>query len=667
MPRLRATKDQLGSPYLRDHADNPVEWWTWGEDAFEHARDLDRPIFLSVGYASCHWCHVMAHESFEDENVAKLLNDSFVAIKVDREERPDVDALYMAATQLVSGHGGWPMSVFLTPDGRPFMAGTYYPPVERNGQASFTRLLLAMHDAWSNQRGVVEEQADQLRDAVAKEVAFIDHLGVHASNLNLGASRRILRDDLVSRVDEFGGFGSAPKFPRGSYVEVLLEFDDEEARLAVSRTLDAMSRQGLYDHLRGGFARYSVDERWHVPHFEKMLSDQALLARTFLRASRARPDRPEWRDVALDTLYFVLSDLRVANGFASSLDADANGDEGSHVTWTPREVASALAHAHQDSEIARVLSRYRIVELGHFEGRSIPRLADDEPFRCPDTLRAAVEALRDARSKRVQPLRDEKVILEWNAMFASALLISDTPELTNEGLRLVDALHSSHFFHDTWWRTEHREVHATASDLAWLLDALVDAYEVTGDDSMLTRARELATYLLQHYWDGPVPRAQDPHLGRGFFSSSDLDTGLLLRPKEIFDGATPSSHAVACRAFARLSMCLDDDDLRCVSERLVSLATSLIEAHPGAVPDLLNAARFVREGIEIVVPGDANELSEHVRSLPMSHAVVVTGRGASPLLEGRHDGLAYVCQRGACRLPASNVEELKERLREVGA
>ena len=303
MPLLRQTKDQLGSPYLVDHADNPVEWWAWGTDALDHARALDRPIFLSIGYASCHWCHVMAHESFEDPAIARLLNDSFVSIKVDREERPDIDAIYMAATQLQSGHGGWPMSVFLLPDGRPFMAGTYYPPEDRHGQVGFTRLLHALTDAWTNQRDAVTAQAGELQAALEREISFVDRLGSHPDALDLGASRRLLRDELVAKVDEDGGFGDAPKFPRPSYFEVLTAFDDDETRSALTRTLDAMSRRGLYDHLRGGFARYSVDAQWHVPHFEKMLSDQALLARGYLLASRRDTSRPEWRDVAhLDEL-----------------------------------------------------------------------------------------------------------------------------------------------------------------------------------------------------------------------------------------------------------------------------------------------------------------------------------------------------------------------------
>jgi uncharacterized protein YyaL (SSP411 family) len=662
VPLLREIKDRLGSPYLIDHADNPVDWWAWDNEALAEAARLDRPIFLSVGYAACHWCHVMAHESFENPDVARLLNDSFISIKVDREERPDVDALYMAATQLLSGHGGWPMSVFLLPDGRPFMAGTYYPPTDRHGQVGFSRLLHAIADAWMNQREAVVAQAVQLRGALEREIAFIDHLGGRVATLDLRGSRRALRDELVARVDSHGGFGDAPKFPRPSYVEALLDFTDTEATEAVTRTLDAMSRRGLYDHVRGGFARYSVDAEWHVPHFEKMLSDQALLARAYLRASKAVGGHPEWRDVAIHALHFVLNDLKVESGYGSSLDADAGGVEGSHVTWTPDEVAAALERKGLGGDLARVLSRWSISSPGLFEGRSIPRLATGEPFITPDDLREALGALREARSLRPQPARDQKVILEWNAMFASALLMTGETALVERALELLDSLSRSHFADGAWWRTEHHNAYATASDVAWFVDALVDAFEATGDDVWLERANGAAAFLLGHYWDGEVPTGQSSQTGKGVFAQCDLVNDLPARPKEIFDGATPSSHAVSCRALARLALCQGDDNLLAAAERLVELAANLISSHPGAIPDLVAAAGFVGDGIEVVIPGAPNELTSHVRSLPMSRTVLITGNGSSALLEGRTPGWAYVCRAGACQLPVATIGDLDDQL-----
>lgn len=664
MPLIRDVTGEIGSAYLLSHAANPVDWWTWGEDAFEAAHRLDRPVFLSIGYAACHWCHVMAHESFEDEQVATIMNRGFISIKVDREERPDVDALYMAATQLLSGHGGWPMSVFLLPDGRPFMAGTYYPPVDRHGQVGFTRLLNAMDEAWTGQRAVVVAQADELFGALQREVAFVDHLDARDEAIDLRAVRQRLRDDLVARVDADGGFGAAPKFPRPSYVNALLDFDDVEARDAVSRTLDAMSRRGLYDHLRGGFARYSVDSEWHVPHFEKMLSDQALLARTYRRAARVC-HRDDWYDVALDTLHFVENDLALASGCASSLDADAAGVEGSHVTWTPDEVGRALASRGLSHLLTSTVERWRISSPGEFEGRSIPRLAIGQPFVTPTSLVPALAALREARAQRAQPARDEKVVLEWNAMYASALLQSGDEGLVHRGLALLTSLSASHFDGAVWWRTERRRAHATSSDVAWMVDALVDAFEATGGGEWLTRAAAPAAYLLAHYWDGPVPSSESPHVGRGLFTQCDLVTDLATRPKEIFDGATPSSHATSCRALARLALCTGDPHLLIVAQRLVELAATLIESHPGAVPDLVDAAGYALDGIEVVVSGPTNELAEHVRSMAMPRTVLVTGSGPSALLEGRRVGLAYVCRAGVCQLPVSDVAALEAQLRQA--
>jgi uncharacterized protein YyaL (SSP411 family) len=664
MALLRDVRSELGSSYLLDHVDNPVLWRTWDDETLEEARRNDRPIFLSIGYAACHWCHVMAHESFENDTIASVLNEFFVPVKVDREERPDVDALYMAATQLVSGHGGWPMSVFLLPDGRPFMAGTYYPPTDRGGQVGFLRLLGALREAWVEQRELIEQQANQLEGALSREVHFVDHLAPFHEEIDLTAIREHLRDELVGQVDSEGGFGQAPKFPRPSYVDALLEFDDDESREAVSRTLDVMSRRGLYDHFGGGFARYSVDGEWHVPHFEKMLSDQALLARCYLRASRVA-DNSAWRDVALDTLTFVERALRLPLGYAASLDADAGGSEGSHVTWTTSEVRAAL-DGFPESDVIDVLARWRIEPAGTFEGRSIPRLRDGDAFVTPSALGPAHETLIAARASRVQPSRDEKIILEWNAMLASAFLTSGTIEFEARGLDLVRSLRRTHFHDEMWWRTEHHRAHATSNDLAWLIDASVDAFELTGEDEWRDIAHASATYLVEHFWDGPVPTEIDPHVGAGFFTQSDLVGDLSTRPKEIFDGATPSAHAICTRALARLALCDATTSLLVIAQRLVELAGSLLISHPSAVVDLVEGAGFALDGVELVIPGGANELSNHVRSRAMFRTVLVTGTGRSELLEDRDTGYAYVCHAGVCDLPVSSVPALDAELQRSG-
>jgi len=662
MPLLRDVRAELGSAYLLDHVDNPVAWRTWSDDTLDEARRRDQPIFLSVGYAACHWCHVMAHESFEEEAIAKRLNTDFVPIKVDREERPDVDALYMAATQLISGHGGWPMSVFLLPDGRPFMAGTYYPPVDRGGQVGFGRLLDALSDAWVNQRDAIERQAEELQSALEREVHFVDHLAPLHESLDLDDVRRRLRDHLVAQVDADGGFGGAPKFPRPSFVEALLEFDDIAARDAVTTTLDAMSRRGLYDHLGGGFARYSVDGEWHVPHFEKMLSDQALLARCYIDAARVM-HRPEWREVALDTLRFVDRAMRLSDGYAASLDADAGGVEGSHITWTKDEVARVLSENGLDDLLNETIERWRIEVRGSFEGRSIPRLSNDAPFVTPERLQRAHDALIAARSTRVQPGRDEKIILEWNAMLASAFVRSGDAYFEALGMELLRSLSTTHFAQGTWWRTTHHQAHATAADLAWLANAQIDAFEVSGDDEWLDAAISVSRFLLEHYWDGDLPSAASPHEGRGIFSQSDLVTDLTTRPKDIFDGATPSSYAESTRALARLALCTGDENDLAIAQRLVEIAGSIIVAHPGAVVDLVAATGYALEGIEVVVPGERDDLVHHVRSMSMPRTVVITGTGRSPLLQHREEGLAYVCRGGVCAMPVSSFDDLDRDLK----
>ena len=660
MPLLRDCVNDLASSYLVSHADNPVDWWTWGEDALGEAIRRDCPIFLSVGYAACHWCHVMAHESFEDPALAAILNENFVAIKVDREERPDLDQLYMAATQLISGHGGWPMSVFLMPDGRPFTAGTYYPPTDRYGQLGFGTLLDAVNSAWRTRRGDVENQARSLQHSLSREIAFVEHLTPRTIPLDLAAIRAALATEISDATDADGG-SSAPRFPRPSYVDALLAHGDDTSRAAALRILRAMSRRGLFDHLGGGFARYSVDAKWHVPHFEKMLSDQALLARSYFDAARTGGDFVIFADVARRTLAFVHAELSVTHGYAASLDADAAGVEGSHITWTPDEVTDVLQGVGLADAARDVMDYLSIRSPGDLEGRSVPRLAHDAHFTPPPELVPALDALLVARRHRAQPSRDDKVILEWNAMLVAALFASRDRAMIAEATALVTRLESSHFARGHWWRTESLRDFATAADVAWLVDVYVDAFEAGGEDIWLTKAYDVASYLVEHFWDGPVPSARSPHDGFGVFSTSDQCVDLFTRPKEIFDGATPSSHALATRALARLALCRGDQNLMAIAERLVALGAELMATHPRAVPDLVEAASFVT-GVEVVIPGESNVLSDHVRSLPMLRGVLITGSGSSPLLVDRQEGLAYVCHSGSCQRPVSTVTELANLL-----
>ncbi|CAB4862566.1 unannotated protein [freshwater metagenome] len=650
------------SAYLRQHAGNPVDWWEWNPEAFEEARQRDVPIFLSVGYAACHWCHVMAHESFENEEIAAYINQHFVAIKVDREERPDVDSIYMSATQAVSGHGGWPMSVFLRPDGRAFMAGTYYPPVDRQGHPGFLRLLQAMHDGWTNQRPLIDRQTEEISRAVEQELSVLDRLQPSAtSSLENGVD--VLESNLLAACDEFGGFSRAPKFPRPSYISALLRhLEHAPTKAVVTLTLDAMSRRGLYDHLRGGFARYSVDAKWHVPHFEKMLSDQALLAMVYLRADRAMGGGTPWRAVALDTLAFVRNDLRLPRGFTSSLDADSNGEEGAHATWTPEEVVMALDGAGLHELIEGTLYRYELHGDATFEGRYIPQLAPGVPFVTPPEFLAVRAALCAIRALRPQPGRDDKVILEWNAMTAVALFETFEPDLVNDGLRLLDDLASTHHASSKWYRTDGKTSYATAADLAWFAIALTSAYEATAADGYLERSAAVADYLLDNHWQGELPTKDAPHAGEGILSSSKQQSDLPWRARDVFDGATPSGYATATMAFARLAKLTGEDRFLLAAERLIALARPLIIEHPTAVPDLLDAALFHEQGVEVVIPGPPGPLLEEARRTFMAHGVIVHGTGTSPLLRGRAVGSAYVCRNSSCQTPVDSPSDLRRQL-----
>ncbi len=662
MTRLRDLGDAVVSPYLLSHVDNPVEWHRWDDDALELARERDVPIVLSIGYSACHWCHVMAHESFENDEIARQMNDGFVSIKVDREERPDLDALYMAATQATTGHGGWPMTVFLCPDGRPFYAGTYFPPTDRHGQPGFSRLLSAMSDAWRTQRTAVFEQAEQIERAIIGEVRVIDHFTPETPTRSWRELNDHLVAELVQRADPLGGFGPAPKFPRPSYIRALMWSAEPSARSVAQLTLDQMSRQGMYDHLEGGFARYSVDAQWHVPHFEKMLSDQALLARCYLDADTAAGGSTVWRDVALHTLRFVVDRLRLDHGFAAALDADTTNGEGAHVVFTRSEINDALAVENLTSFTDAVCARYRIEVEGDIEGRSILRLADGEPFVAPAELVPALSAVLAARRRRPQPARDDKVILEWNAMMCDSLLRSGDDELSKVGAEILSSICASHQVRGQWTRTGVEGTWATASDLAWLIEALVTAFEHSGDDQWLITATRVAGDLLEGFWDGDIPTVSEPHRGGGLFSSHSKATDLILRPKEIFDGATPSAHAVATRALARLGLITADGDLLAVAERLVAVAGPLLSEHAMAVPDLLDAFSYLDERREVVVPGDVTPFAPVLRSRLVPGAVTVTGRGTSPLLVDRREGAAYLCQRSVCAVPATNPDELAHQL-----
>jgi uncharacterized protein len=656
------------SPYLLQHADNPVDWYPWSDEAMDRARTLDRPVFLSVGYSSCHWCHVMAHESFEDPAIADALNDRFVAVKVDREERPDVDALYMEAVQALNGHGGWPMSVFLTPDGRPFYGGTYFPRRDMQGVPSFRRVLDAVDDAWRNRRREVEHQADELAAAIDRRTSVPVDLVAPADSPDPAArADRLLAAagaELTGRFDpEWGGFGPAPKFPQPGLLEVCLRLarlGDDAAGSMAATTLDAMSTGGIYDHVGGGFARYSTDTTWTVPHFEKMLYDQAGLLRAYLHAWVLTGDA-RWRQVMVETVDYVSRELTLAGGgICAAEDADSEGEEGRFYLWTMDELRAVLG------DVGAVVAAdwYGVDPAGNFEGRSILRRPLGAAIERPPEVEAARAALAAARAERVRPARDTKVLTEWNAMFAAAL--AEAAAATGEVSWAQRSLDVGEFLFAELRRTDGRWLRswvdgearhlAYAGDYAAVVDCCTRLAELTGRSQWLDRAVETARAMLTLFGDRPGP-----------LRTTGTDApGLLTRPVDLFDGAVPSANAAAAGALCRLAALTGDSDLQDAGERLLQLLGPVAERHPLALAGtVLAAGHAPGAGAEIVVTGDRPDMLAAIRRRFEPTAVCAWGQPTtSPLWAGRADGATYVCRAGACRLPIDEPGALDALLEE---
>ncbi len=670
------------SPYLRQHADNPVEWFPWGDEALRRALDEDKPLFISIGYASCHWCHVMAHESFEDPDTAADLAKSFISVKIDREERPDLDAVYMAATQALTGAGGWPMSVFCTPDGRPFYAGTYFPPVERHGMPSFRRVVQGLADAWATQRAQVLEQADALVGAVQRELRLAEALRAEEGDTRGGALRLagsfatggpdadVLIEQVVAGLaanfdPEWGGFGPAPKFPRPTLVELCLRrarrdgSDAAHARHMGLRTLDAMAAGGLYDHLVGGFCRYSTDAHWLVPHFEKMLTDQAQLARAYLHAWQDG-GREEYLGVVTETLDFVLRELSTPEGaLYSSFDADAGGVEGAHATFTVDELRQILPPAL----VGPAAEWYGITPGGNWEGRSIPVRPVGAPLARPPEVEEARRLLAAARAARVQPARDEKVLTEWNAMSVATLAEAASATGRDDyGRRAVEigeflwaSMYADGRLMRSWQGGRARHL-AVAADYAWLGEASFRLSEWTGAAVWRERAVRVVHQLLDLFWDDA---------SGGFFTTGSDAEALVVRPKEFLDGAVPATNSVALAALLHVGALVDDARVEEAVEQTVALAAPLLERHPGALADMVAALPMLQRRSEIVITGHRPDLLSEVRRNWLPAAVVAWGEpDAGPLFEERPaaPGLAYVCQGRVCGMPAADAATLAGQL-----
>jgi uncharacterized protein len=667
------------SPYLRQHAENPVDWYPWGDDAFDLARQRDRPVFLSIGYSACHWCHVMAHESFEDPEVAAVLNDAFVSIKVDREERPDVDAVYMEAVQALNGSGGWPMSVFLTPDGRPFYGGTYFPPGDRQGLPAFTRVLGALTDAWDHRRPEVERQADELAKAVTARSAItrtsVDPVATDSESPPRALAAAVR--DLEDRLDPvWGGFGAAPKFPQPALVDLVLRqaagTSDAEERAMATRvatlTLDGMAAGGIHDHLGGGFSRYSTDERWLVPHFEKMLYDQAGLLRAFLHGWQVTA-KEDYRRVVEGIVDYVRRDLSLPEGgICSAEDADSEGEEGRFYVWTDPQVDEAVAVGTEGSDRERVVAAvsdfFGMTAGPNFEGRSILFRPVGAALDGTPEVETGRQLLFESRTQRPRPGLDDKVLTEWNAMYASSLAEAATAlgrddwgaEAAAVGDFLLDHLRRPDGrWLRSWQATTGARHLAYAGDYAWLVDCFTRLGELTGSarwtQAAATTADDLET-LFHDEADG------------GFFTTGNDAEALLVRPKEVLDGAVPSANGAAAVALTRLAALAGSSRYAELAAEVIDLVRPVLERHPTAVAHTVVAADLLGSGVtEVVVPGDHPDLLAAVRTTWWPSVVLAWGESTgSPLWTDREPGFAYVCRYGRCELPAPDADTLSRQL-----
>lgn len=668
------------SPYLLQHADNPVDWYPWGSEALEKAQQEDRPILLSIGYAACHWCHVMAHESFEDPATAALMNRLFVNVKVDREERPDLDSIYMNAVVAMTGQGGWPMTVFLTPDGQPFYGGTYFPPAPRYGMPSFIQVLESVAHAWENRREEIVSSAGEIAAHLGRSLQLSSGGGALDDSLFEQALKSLARDyDAVE-----GGWGQAPKFPQAMTIDFLLRMlsmrDNEQAREMALTTLQKMADGGMYDQIGGGFARYSTDKRWLVPHFEKMLYDNALLARTYLHAWQMT-GKESFRRVVEETLDWVLREMQdEGGGFYSSMDADSEGEEGKFYVWQKNEIVELLP-----PEIAPLfIAHMGVSNNGNWEGANILHVARalqdvagelgvplDE---AREQMAQARRILYEARASRIWPGTDDKVLTSWNglmmAAFAEAGRVLQRQDYVDAALRNAQFLQATMRDADgrlwrTWRAGSDAHYNGYLEDYAYLADGLLALYQTVFDERWYAWAEELVQRIQTHFADEG---------NGGFYDTSDDHERLIHRPKEVQDNAVPSGNAMAAQALVSLSLYTGNGEYWSYAESMVAAMKGAMAQYPTGFAQWLSVATWlagdVREVAVIGAPGadDTAAMLDIINSQFRPYLVVAVGEGGDnvPLLRNRNQlegrATAYVCRRFVCRQPVNTPGALAEQL-----
>ncbi len=676
------------SPYLLQHARNPVDWYPWGDEAFAAAKSQDRPIFLSVGYSACHWCHVMERESFENEDIAAVMNKHFINVKVDREERPDIDSIYMSAVQLMTQRGGWPMSVFLTPQGEPFYGGTYWPPMSRMGMPGFRDILLKLNEVWTQRREEVASSSASLTNSVQQMAAASMERGELGEPLIRQACESLRK----SADRTYGGFGGAPKFPHPMDIRILLRgwqrFGDEDALHVAVLTLEKMAMGGMYDHLGGGFHRYSTDARWLVPHFEKMLYDNALLVPAYLEAWQITK-RDDFRQVVVETLDYVIREMTHANGgLFSTQDADSEGVEGKFFVWSEEEIVSLLGE-----ERAKVFNYcYDVTERGNWEESNIlNKLKTDEQSArilglelddLRQTLSDCRRVLLEARSRRIQPGKDEKIITSWNGLMISAMaragrILGESKYTTAAGnaanfLWLQLRRNTGRWLHT--WKDGEAKINAFLDDVACVVDAFIDLFEATGDAGWLGRAVDIAGQVREHYYDSEA--------GGFYFTPNDHEQ-LIARNRDFQDSATPSGNGTAATALARLGLLTGNAVWSNLARQTLEAASGLISQHPRAGGQLLIAFDLLLGPTRevVFVEGSQPEVNtsmwRQVQEVFLPRSILICRRqgDASTLLdpawlEGRTSSggypTVYVCQGGACQLPVNDALGLARALGVTG-
>jgi uncharacterized protein YyaL (SSP411 family) len=666
------------SPYLLQHAYNPVEWFAWGEEAFAKAKAEDKPVMISIGYSACHWCHVMEHESFEDEGTARIMNEHFVNIKIDLEERPDVDQIYMQFVQMTTGSGGYPLNVFLTPEKLAFFGGTYFPPTNRYNMPSFQRVLLSIAEAWQNQRDELINSGNE----ILGEMRRFGSTETAAGKLNLDQMDSAFVGFTRSFDAVNGGFGGAPKFPPPMSLEFLLRYyhrtKDENALEIVKKTCDKMANGGIFDQLGGGFHRYTVDAIWLVPHFEKMLYDNAQLARIYLHLFQITKDE-FYKRVAIETLEYVRREmLDERGGFYTAQDADSEGVEGKFFVWTPEEIIEILGETD-----ARIFDfYYDVTEHGNFEEKNILNVKNSleqaaahlniSQDELQNSLKKSRKLLFEAREKRIKPFRDEKVLTAWNglmlATFSEASAILDNEEYLEIAARnadfILNNLQKDGFLLRSWKDGE-AKLNAYLEDYANFADGLIELFQVSGTIKYLAEAKRLTDLMIEEFWDEE---------SNGFYFTANNHEELLLRSKDFYDNATPSGNSVAADVLLKLSKITGEEKYERLATALLRLVAPQIRRYPNAFGRVLSAMEFYLNPVkEIVIIGEkGNELAKEIWKNYLPNKIVILSEAGKtdsqliPLLEERKmmddKSTAYVCENFVCQKPVTTADELKRQI-----